>query len=57
MPTIESLSVKPIVDLYTCISKILKDNKIKNSFDVAVYYQKIEEIMQSIVKVQTLLVN
>jgi hypothetical protein len=28
MPSIESLSVNPLVDLHTCLSKILKDNNI-----------------------------
>jgi hypothetical protein len=33
MPTIESLSVKPLVDLHTCLSKILNDNNIESFYN------------------------
>lgn len=44
MPSLETLSVKPLVDFHTKLSKLLKDNNI-DSFDNALYQQKIADVM------------
>lgn len=56
MPSLETLSVKPLVDFHTKLSKLLKDNNI-DSIDNSIYQQKIADVIQSLAKVQTSLVN